>query len=283
QSLAQALAMQSSGVAVAELRAPRISPSRSLDRAACLEFARGSVGRVLGRGFAEADTFPTRVRLPDEPLMLVDRILEIDGEPLSMTHGRVVTEHDVRPGAWYLDCGRIPTCIAVEAGQADLFLSGYLGIDFQTRGLSMYRLLDAKVRFHRGLPGAGKVIRYDIDIDGFFRQSDAWLFRFGFEATVDGAPLLTMSDGCAGFFPNEALAAGKGIVRTALDLKPMPGKRPADWQSFTSGGVESYSGKQLAALRTGDLAGCFGDEFAGLPLAHPVTLPGGRMQLVHRI
>jgi acyl transferase domain-containing protein/3-hydroxymyristoyl/3-hydroxydecanoyl-(acyl carrier protein) dehydratase len=288
QTLAQAIAAQSSyGVAVAEISAPRISPrispSRSLDRAACLEFARGSVGRVLGAAYAEADTFPTRVRLPDEPLMLVDRILEIDGEPLSMTQGRVVTEHDVRAGAWYLDCGRIPTCIAVEAGQADLFLSGFLGIDFQTRGRAMYRLLDARVRFHRGLPAAGEVIRYDIRIENFFRQGDAWLFRFGFEATVDGAPLLTMTEGCAGFFSNEALAAGKGIVRTALDSKPAPGKRPADWEEFTPGAVESYSGAQLDALRAGNLAGCFGDAFAGLPLAKPVTLPGGRMKLVHRI
>src|SRR6185503_17164053 len=189
----------------------------------------------------------------------------------------------IRPGAWYLDGGRIPTCIAVEAGQADLFLSGFLGIDFQTRGRSMYRLLDAKIRFHRGLPGAGEIIRYDIRIEGFFRQSETWLFRFGFEATVNGAPLLTMTEGCAGFFSSEALAAGKGIVRTALDLKPMPGKRPADWQDFTHVGVESYSGAQLDALRAGDLAGCFGDAFAGLPLAHPITLPGGRMKLVHRI
>ncbi len=287
QVLAQAVATQArllmetatSSVAVAEAN-PAV---RSFDRAACLEFARGLVGRVLGPEFTEADSFPTRVRLPDEPLMLVDRIVELDGEPLSMTHGRVVTEHDVAPGAWYLEGGRMPTCIAVEAGQADLFLCGFLGIDFQTRGRSMYRLLDAKVCFHRSLPGAGEVIRYDIRIDGFFRQSDTWLFRFGFEATVGGAPLLTMTDGCAGFFSNEELAAGKGIVRTALDLQPVRGKRPADWEDLTSGAVESYSGEQLDALRAGDLAGCFGEAFAGLPLANPVTLPGGRMRLVHRI
>ena len=291
QTLAQAIAVQAgaaaAGVAVAEISAPYHAPARlpvrSLDRAACLEFARGAVGRVLGAAFAEADSFPTRVRLPDEPLMLVDRILEIDGEPLSMTHGRVVTEHDIRPGAWYLDGERIPTCIAVEAGQADLFLSGFLGIDMQTRGRSMYRLLDAKVCFHSSLPGAGAIIRYDIHIEGFFRQSDTWLFRFGFEATVNGAPLLTMTDGCAGFFSNDALAAGKGIVRTALDLKPKPGKRAADWEHFTSIGLESYSGEQLDALRAGDLSGCFGDAFAGLPLAKPLTLPSGRMKLVHRI
>ena len=35
-----------------------------------------------------------------------------------------------------LDGGGIPTCIAVESGQAVLMLSGYLGIDFETRGLA---------------------------------------------------------------------------------------------------------------------------------------------------
>ena len=258
-------------------------PALRLDRAACLEFARGSVAKVLGPDFAGVDLFPTRVRLPDEPLMLVDRILAVEGEPRSLGNGRVVTEHDIHPGAWYLDGGRIPTCIAVEAGQADLFLSGYLGIDFKTQGEAVYRLLDAKVSFHQGLPGPGSTIHYDIRIDHFFRQGDTWLFRFRFEATVDGQPFLTMTDGCAGFFTAAELAIGKGVVRTTIDLKPIPGKRPADWEDFVALGVESYSEAQLAALRAGDLAGCFGKEFACLPLAHPMTLPGGRMKLVHRI
>ena len=110
-------------------------PAPALDRDACLRFAIGSIAEVLGPEFAPVDSHPARVRLPDEPLMLVDRIMEIHGEPRSMSHGRVVTEHDIHPGAWYLDGGRIPTCIAVEAGQADLFLSAYLGIDFVTQGL----------------------------------------------------------------------------------------------------------------------------------------------------
>ncbi len=297
QSMAEAVAAQvgllhqaaRTGVAVAEDRPPARSPApafeapRALARAACLEFGRGLVGHVLGPKFAAADSFPTRVRLPDEPLMLVDRVLEIDGEPLSMTQGRVVTEHDIQPGAWYLDCGRIPTCIAVEAGQADLFLAGYLGIDFQTRGRSMYRLLDAKIRFHRGLPGANQVIRYEIRIERFFRQGDTWLFNFSFEATVGAEPLLTMTEGCAGFFSHAELAAGKGIVRTALDLVPVPGIRTPDWEDFVSVGVESYSSEQLDALRAGDLARCLGSAFAGLALTRPVTLPAGRMRLVHRI
>lgn len=262
---------------------PTPSQAPALNRDACLEFARGSVGRVLGEAFSEVDSFPTRVRLPDEPLMLVDRITEIEAEPRSMSHGRLVTEHDIHPGAWYLDCGCIPTCIAVEAGQADLFLSGYLGIDFITRGLAMYRLLDAKVCFHRGLPGPGSIIRYDIHIDHFFRQGSTWLFRFHFEATVNGEPLLSMSEGCAGFFSQAELANGKGIVRTTMDQRLLPGKRTERWRDFVSMSVESYSEAQLEALRAGQLATCFGAAFQGLCLKQPLTLPSGRMRLVHRI
>jgi 3-hydroxymyristoyl/3-hydroxydecanoyl-(acyl carrier protein) dehydratase len=223
------------------------------------------------------------VRLPDEPLMLVDRIMALEGEPRSMSQGRVVTEHDIHPGAWYLDNGVIPTCLAVESGQADLFLSGYLGIDFHTRGLAVYRLLDAVVTFHRALPGPGETIRYDIHIDHFFRQDETYLFRFRFVGTVNGQPLLTMTDGCAGFFSARELAAGKGVVQTALQLRPRPGVEPDDASHLPPQASARYDEQQLDALRDGDLAGCFGPLFAHLPLAQPMRLPGGPMRLVHRI
>ena len=256
-------------------------PPRSLSRSQCMEFAIGKIGCVLGKTFAEIDQHPTRVRLPDEPLMLVDRILEIDGEPLSMTSGRVVTEHDIHPGAWYLDCNRIPTCIAVEAGQADLFLSGWLGIDFETKGIASYRLLDAVVTFHRELPGPGETIHYDIRINHFFRQGQTYLFRFEFDATINGQPLLTMREGCAGFFTEAELAGGKGIVHTALDRQPRPGKRPADWNDMVPMSIESYDDRQLLALRQGELGSCFGPAFQRILLDCPATIPG--LKYLHEI
>lgn len=258
-------------------------PKIAFDRGMCMEFARGSIARMLGPAFAEADTFPTRVRLPDEPLMLVDRIVALEGEARSMTCGRVATEHDILANAWYLDAGRIPTCIAVEAGQADLFLSSYLGIDFITRGMAVYRLLDAVVTFHRGLPGAGETIHYDISIERFFQQGENHFFRFHFDATVNGEPLLTMRDGCAGFFTAADLDAGRGIVRSALDLRPRAGSLPVDWEELAPLAPESYNASQLDLLREGDLAGCFGPLFDGLGLKRPLTIPGGRMRLVHRV
>lgn len=284
-TMAQAIAMYHSamsGVLPMQTQAVQTA-APALDRQQCMEFAIGSIGKALGERFAAIDAHPTRVRLPDEPLMLVDRIMEIEGEPCSMTSGRVVTEHDIHPGAWYLDGGVIPTCIAVEAGQADLFLSGYLGIDFITKGKAVYRLLDAEVTFHMPLPGPGKTIVYDIHIDEFFRQDDTYLFRFRFDATVDGQLFLTMHKGCAGFFTQAELDAGKGIVLTRFETQAEKGLKTGGFEPLVSLSNESYSTSQIDALRRGDLAACFGDAFASLGLQQAKGLPGGKMTLVHRI
>ena len=256
---------------------------RSLDTDQCFEFARGKIANVLGPLFADVDAHPTRVRLPDGPLMLVDHVLAIEGEPRSLTYGRVVTDHHVHADRWYLDAGRIPTCVAVEAGQADLFLSGFLGIDFRTKGLAVYRLIDAVVTFRRGLPRVGDTIRYDIHIDQFIQQGDAWLFRFRFEATVNGEALMSMTNGVAGFFTAEALASGQGIVHTKLDKQPVPGKKPADWRDFVPPASCSLGPAEVAALRRGDLAGAFGPEFAQAKLRNPMKLPGGMLRLLDRV
>jgi acyl transferase domain-containing protein/3-hydroxymyristoyl/3-hydroxydecanoyl-(acyl carrier protein) dehydratase len=255
----------------------------AFDRDMCMEFAVGKVGRMLGPAFDEVDTYRVRVRLPDEPLMLVDRILSVEGEMLSMTSGRVVTEHDVHPGAWYLDGDRAPVCISVEAGQADLFLSAYLGIDHQVKGERAYRLLDAEVTFHRGLPHPGNTIRYEIHIDRFVRQGGTWMFFFRFEGYIDDEHLITMRDGCAGFFTEEEVRNSGGIILTEEENRTAPGKGSGDWRPPVPMERESFSSAQVDALRRGDLAGCFGDRFAGIALAPSLRLPDGRMRLIHRI
>ncbi|QDU22136.1 beta-ketoacyl synthase N-terminal-like domain-containing protein [Urbifossiella limnaea] len=262
---------------------PEASVPRALSFEQCCTFAAGKVGDALGPLFAGADAFPTRVRLPDKELQLVDAITLIEGEPRSMTSGRVVTTHTVRADRWYLESGRIPTAISVEAGQADLFLSGFLGIDFETRGLAVYRLLDAVVSFHRGLPAVGETVVYDIRIDGFEKQGDAWLFRFRFDGTVNGEPFITMRNGVAGFFTAAALAAGKGIVQTALDRQRLPGVKPADWADLVPQAVGALDAAQVDALRAGDLVGAFGPAFVAAKLHRPLPLPGGKLRLVDRV
>jgi 3-hydroxymyristoyl/3-hydroxydecanoyl-(acyl carrier protein) dehydratase/malonyl CoA-acyl carrier protein transacylase len=255
----------------------------AFDRDQCLEFAVGSVGKMLGPDFDIVDTFKARVRLPDEPLMLVDRILLVEGQKLSLGAGRVVTEHDVLPGAWYLDGDRAPVCISVEAGQADLFLCAYLGIDHKVHGERTYRLLDAKIRFHRGLPRPGETIRYDIHIDKFVRQEETYLFFFRFEGYIDNAHLITMTQGCAGFFTEEEVRNSGGILLTDEDKKTdaTVGGTPYDPLLPLADG--SYDDDCVEALRRGDAGLCFGPDFQGIQLPEALRLPDGRMRLIHRI
>lgn len=252
-------------------------------REQCLEFAIGSIANVLGPDFAVVDSYDVRVRLPDEPLMLVDRIISVQGEKRSLSSGCVVTEHDVFPDAWYLDGGRAPVCIAVEAGQADLFLCSYLGIDHVVQGRRAYRLLDAKVTFHRGLPCPGEVIRYKIHIQKFVQQGDTYLFFFNFEGTIDGAPLITMTDGCAGFFTEEEVTRAGGLVLTKEETALRPSDARYAWLAPMPEAPERYTEPQVDALRRGDLAACFGSAFDGVGQESSICLPGGRMQLIDRV
>jgi len=263
--------------------APAAERKPAFSREMCMEFAVGSVEKVLGPKFAVVDSYKARVRLPDEPLMLVDRILSVEGEKGFLGSGRVITEHDVLPGAWYLDGGHAPVCISVEAGQADLFLCAYLGIDLAVKGERTYRLLDAAVEFHRGLPQPGDVIRYEIEIDHFTRQGDTYLFFFNFEGFIGDSHLISMSNGCAGFFTEEEVRNSGGIILTEEDTRVQPGKKDADWKELVSVYAESYNDEALDALRDGNLAECFGDFFEGIKLAESLRLPGGKLRLINRI
>jgi 3-hydroxymyristoyl/3-hydroxydecanoyl-(acyl carrier protein) dehydratase len=171
----------------------------------------------------------------------------------------------------------------VEAGQADLFLCAYLGIDLVVRGRRTYRLLDATVRFHRELPRPGETIRYAIEIEKFIRQGETYLFLFRFEGTINGRPLITMIKGCAGFFTPEEAANSGGIIMTDEEKQPQAGKKPLDWSAPVALAVESYDEAALEELRAGNPAACFGSRFAGVRIPEAQRLPGGRMRLIDSV
>lgn len=252
-----------------------------LNRDQCLEYAIGKAGNVLGKDFDIIDTYPVRVRLPDEPLMLVDRIIKIEGEPLSLQSGKIVTQHDVIPGAWYLDGGKTPVSISIEAGQADLFLCAWLGIDHVVKGTRKYRLLDAKVTFHRTLPEPGETIEYHIEIDRFLKQGDVYLFFFHYKGYIGDQLLISMRDGCAGFFTEAEVENSGGIILKTEDTRQVEPASP--FTPLVPVQKESYSDDQVQALRSGDLQTAFGPGFSDIQLGQNLILPGGRMHLIDRV
>lgn len=253
-----------------------------LDWEGSMEFAIGKIGKVLGDYFAPIDKHPTRVRLPDIPLNFVDRIILVEGEKGSLGKGRTVTQHDVDQNMWYLDNNCMPTGLSVEAGQADLFLSAWLGIDFKTKGLAKYRLLDAIVAFHRELPRPGECINYDIRVDRFIRQADTYLFFFEFDGTINGQKFITMRKGCAGFFTDQQLKDGRGIVLTEDDTKQVKAQQLPGRENLPEMQVESFDKKALDYLREKDLVRAFGNTFANTNVV-PQTIPAGKMAMIDKI
>ena len=246
---------------------------------------------MLGPDFAAADTYPTRVRLPAAADAGRPHY-ELGCHTLSMGTGNIVTSTRGQRRRVVPRSQLYSYRICVESGQADLFLAGVLGIDLQTKGLATYRLLDAEVTFHQALPKAGSIITYDIYGDGFSRQGETYLYRFHYDATVDGKPLLSMRGGTAGFFTQAELDAGVGIIHSALDQRAQPGIITDNYQpllpvTITDSTIELDSAG-LDALRSGDLGAAFGAPFDQLPLQAASRLPGGeqrdrRLRLVDRI
>ncbi|MCP4718467.1 MAG: beta-ketoacyl synthase, partial [Desulfobacteraceae bacterium] len=252
-----------------------------LDRDKCLEYAIGKAGNVLGPEFDIIDTYPVRVRLPAEPLMLVDRIMDIQGEMLSLKSRKIITQHDVKENAWYLDGNKAPVSISIEAGQADLFLCAWLGIDHAVKGKRKYRLLDAKVTFHRTLPEPNETIEYHIEIDRFLKQGDVYLFFFHYKGYINNQLFISMRDGCAGFFTEQEVENSGGII-----LKKEEINKVAPSAVFTPlVPVEKtwFSQEKIQALRQGDLETAFGHHFKGITLGKNQWLPKGRMSLIDRV
>ncbi len=252
-----------------------------LDRDQCVEFAVGKAGDVLGPEFDIIDTYPVRVRLPAEPLMLVDRILEIKGEMLSLGKGKIITQHDVKEDAWYLDGPKTPVSISIEAGQADLFLCSWLGIDHKVKGKRKYRLLDAKVTFHRTLPQAGETIEYHIEIDRFLKQGEIYLFFFHYNGYIGDELFISMRDGCAGFFTEQEVENSGGIILKSEERKKVV--LSSEFKPFVKIKKQAFSDDQIQALRKGNLEKAFGVQFSGKTLGPNLRLPGGRMHLIDRV
>jgi 3-hydroxymyristoyl/3-hydroxydecanoyl-(acyl carrier protein) dehydratase len=198
-----------------------------------------------------------------------------------MGPGNIITQHDVLPDAWYLDGGKAPVSISIEAGQADLFLCAWLGIDHIVQGRRRYRLLDAKVTFHRSLPGPGETIEYHISIDRFLRQGEVYLFFFHYQGFIGNRLFISMRDGCAGFFTEKEVKHSGGIVLKKQDLAATA---PADpFAPLVRVFPTAFNDDQVHSLRKGDLAGAFGPDFTGICPGKAQHLPGGPMHLIDRV
>ncbi len=248
-----------------------------------LTFAQGKIAAVFGRDYAEIDNYSRRVRLPTPPYLLVSRVTRIQARRGEFKPCAITTEYDIPENAWYSVDGQVPWAVAVESGQCDLLLISYLGIDFQCKGERIYRLLDCTLTFLEELPLEGETLRYDIKINSFSRSGDSLLFFFSYECFVRDTMIMKMDGGCAGFFTDNELAQGKGVIYSAKETAQKLAVEKQIFHAPLACAKTAFSRQDLLRITRGDPAGCFGEAYSQSDRNQSLRLPPEEMLMIDRV
>ena len=236
-------------------------PGVIFDHQDLLEFAGGKISNVFGPEYGEIDTFERCVRLPMDPYLLVSRVTELNAKLGKFEPSTITTEYDIPKGAWFCTDAQIPWAVAVESGQCDLMLISYLGIDFECRGDQVYRLLDCTLTYLDDMPREGQTLRYEISINSFARHDQNLLFFFNYKCYVGDKMVLRMDNGCAGFFSNEDLAQGRGVIRSKDELKILENAKKQTFTPLLNCDKKQFEREELLHLSEGNPASCFGPDY----------------------
>lgn len=258
-----------------------VVPTLALDRAQLERLAAGQVTAVLGDRFAAVEKRARHTHLPAAPMLLVDRVLDIDGEPFSPGVGTIRTETDIHRDAWYVDgCGRIPPGLLVEAGQAYLLLLTWLGADLHVGEDRVCRVLGCDLTFHGSTPAIGATARYETTVDGHVEHDGVHLFSFHSRCAVGGEPRLTVDNGWTGYFTAEELAGSEGVSWQPAKVRAPEGR----WSPPAVMTKASFDFTEVRAFTEGRPDRCFGKGWE-ITRAHVRTprIGNGRMQLLHRV
>lgn len=224
-----------------------------------IEFATGKIGKVFGAEYDIIDQYSRRVMLPMDPYLLVSRVTDLKAERGVFKPSTMQTEYDIPYDAWFTTDGQIPWAVSVESGQCDLLLISYLGIDFENKGDLVYRLLDCTLTFVDDLPFEGQTLRYDISINSFVRNGDNLLFFFSYNCYVQDRLVLKMRNGCAGFFTDEQLEEGNGVIYTEDEIKAKQNVKQPKFTPLLKTKKTSFSKEDLQHLINGNIERCFDD------------------------
>jgi 3-hydroxyacyl-[acyl-carrier protein] dehydratase/trans-2-decenoyl-[acyl-carrier protein] isomerase len=119
-------------------------------------------GELFGEGNA---------RLPIPPMLMMDRIIEIDAEGGEFGKGIMIAELDIKPDLWFFDCHFptdpvMPGCLGLDAmWQLIGFYLGWLGNPGRGRALGA-----GEVKFFGQVLPTAKKVTYKIEISRLIQR-----------------------------------------------------------------------------------------------------------------
>jgi acyl transferase domain-containing protein len=251
-------------------------------RAELERLAAGEIPELFGPAFSALAGRRRRTSLPTPPMLLVDRVTAIDAVPASMGTGVIRTETDVTPDAWYLDAtGRMPPGLMIEAGQADLLLIAWLGVDLCHAGDRVYRLLGCELTYHASPVPVGSTLRYEIHVDGHAEHGGVRLFFFHYDCYAGEKRVMTVRNGEAGFFTDEEIATGGGLH---FDPASDPPDDPPPVAPVDLPDGRNFDADAVRAFAEGRPAECFGPKWTltGAHVRSP-RIDSGRLLLLDTV
>ena len=120
------------------------------------ELIQCSQGEIFGEGNA---------RLPAPPMLMMDRILEINADGGEFGKGQMIAELDIKPELWFFECHFptdpvMPGCLGLDAmWQLIGFYLGWLGNPGRGRALG-----SGEVKFFGQVLPTAKKVTYKIDL-----------------------------------------------------------------------------------------------------------------------
>jgi len=155
---------------------------------------------ALTQGLLVSDAPAEFVRLPAPPMLMVDRILEIEQNG---NKGRIVAEKDVVMDEWFFQCHFRadpvqPGCLGVDAiWQLLGFYQGRCGAQGSGRALGCKEVVfDGQIRPYN------KLIRYEVEVRRYVvvKGGEASLAVGTGKVIVDGEHIYTIHDAKVGIF-----------------------------------------------------------------------------------
>lgn len=155
-------------------------------------------GRLFGPGNAQ---------LPMPPMLMFDRIVQINSTGGKYGKGEIVAELDVKPDLWFFACHFkgdpvMPGCLGLDALWQMLgFFLGWLGLPGKGRALSV-----GEVKFSGMVLPTAKIVQYGVDLKRVLKSKlvlgvgDGWL-------KADGETIYRASDLKVGLFKGDTQPA----------------------------------------------------------------------------